>query len=445
MGAPSQAQLAALRALFGAAPDTTLRMIDKALAGAGGNMVLVRDMIADERADRGLRELALGPAAPLFAAREFGPVFPARMAAVLWGALKAREPALVSLAAEETRYLRDDDPSPPVLDELCLKAARLLRNRDASALRPEDMPLADDVAAYLELAPLARPALARLPEWLGRVSEDRTVALKIIMRDASAAMPDGAPRLLEILQAHLPEAQLLLRIISVATDRASDRYLADSELAVFGDRLLDAVERRVEQVRTFDPARPAAEARGLSEATTWACAVLAEFDRSFEISRDGPWGARVTGARRKLAASVEARLRDIELALAKALPTQKVKVSGRMTRPAPCLDRDPDPAAVAQAQGLFAFLEGTRAAAQVGGYGALRAQVAEKLRERLADYVDEVLHELPGRSVEDQARGQAFLELAAEFVERADDPKAAQLVRRRAAAALAIPPAERVA
>jgi hypothetical protein len=277
------------------------------------------------------------------------------------------------------------------------------------------------------------------------VSEDRTAALKIALRDASAAMPDGAPRLLELFQAHLPEPQLLLRIISVATDRASDRYLAESELAVFGDRLLEDVERRVEQVRTFEPARITAEARNLGEDVTRACSVLAEFDRSFEITRDGPWGRRVTGARRKLAANVEARLRDIEQAMARALPTQRVRTAGRMTRSAPCLDHSPDASAVAQAQGLFAFLEATRAAAQVGGYGALRAQIVEKLRERLSDYVDEVLHELPSRAAADQARGQAFLELAAEFLERADDPKSAQLVRRRAAAAAAIQPAERVA
>jgi hypothetical protein len=445
MGAPSQAQLAALKALFGAAPDTTLRMLDKALAGGGSSMAVVRDMIAEERADRSLREVAFGPVSPLFSAREFGPVFPARMAAVLWAALKSRQPGMVSLAAEETRYLRDDDPSPPVLDDLCRRAVRLLRDGDASVVRPDDQQIAEDLAAYLELAPLARPAVARLPEWLGRVSEDRTAALKIAMRDASALMGDGAPRLLEIFQAHLPEPQLLLRIISVATDRASDRYLAVSEMALFGERLLDDVDRRVEQVRTFDPARPAAAA-SLGDDITRACAILAEFDRSFEITRDGPWGQRVTNARRKLAANVEARLRDIEQALTRALPTQKVKIAGRMTRPAPCLDRSPDAAAVAQSQGLFAFLEATRAAAQVGGYGALRAQVAEKLRERLADYVDEVLHELPARGVADQARGQAFLELAAEFIERADDPKAAQLVRRRAAAAAALPPAaERVA
>lgn len=445
MGAPSQVQLAALRALFGAAPDSTLRMLDKALAGGGAAMVFVREMIEEERADRGLRETVLGPVAPLFAARDFGPVFPARMAAVLWGALKARESKTVALAAEETRYLRDDDPSPPVLDELCLTAARLLRDRDASAFRPGDEARADDVAAYLELAPLARPAVLRLPDWLGRVSEDKTASLKIAMRDASAAMPDGAPRLLEIFQANLPEPQLLLRIISVATDRAADRYLADSELAVFGDRLLDDVERRVENVRTFEPSRADADARSLGDHVTRACAVMAEFERSFEVSRDGPWGRRITAARRKLAASVEARLRDIEQAMSRALPTQRVKTSGRMTRPAPYLDRDPDPGAVAQAQGLFAFLEATRAAAQVGGYGALRAQVAEKLRERLADYVDEVLHELTSSGAVVPGRAQAYLELAAEFVERADDPKTAQLVRRRAAAALAAQPAERVA
>ena len=163
--------------------------------------------------------------------------------------------------------------------------------------------------------------------------------------------------------------------------------------------------------------------------------MLAEFERSVELTRDGPWGLRTTAARRKLAANVESRLRDLESAMGQALPMQKVRVAGRMTRAAPCLDQDPDPKAVAHAQGLFALLEATRGSAQVGGYGALHAQVSERLREKLVDYADDVVLAINAGEVADEARARAFLELAAELMEHADNVKGAQLIRRRAAAA----------
>ena len=42
---------------------------------------------------------------------------------------------------------------------------------------------------------------------------------------------------LEIVLGHLPEPQLILRLVACLTDRASDRYLASSELASFGVRM----------------------------------------------------------------------------------------------------------------------------------------------------------------------------------------------------------------
>jgi hypothetical protein len=431
---PSQVKLTALKTLFGSVPDAILLTLERLLGDSGPNMLMVRDMVGEERADRGLRELVFGPVAPLFRPRDQGPIFPQRLGVAIWSALKAREPLLVADAVEQTRYYHADDPAPLVLNDLCIRAARMLRQGQAP-LRGGDDALAGEIAAYFELAPLARAALPHMSDWLGRVSEERTAKLRIALNDASALMPDGAPRLLELLLLHLPDPQLILRIISVGTERANDRYLDASELATFGRRLLDDVDGRIEHVRTFDPNGAVAAACSLGEDVSRACTVLSEFERSVALTKDGPWGRRITEARRKLAANVEARLRDLEGAMNEALPMRKVRMAGRMTRAAPCLDRGADPRAVAYAQGLFALLAATRASAQLGGYGALHVTVSKRLRERLADYADDVVLAINAGEVPDEAHARVYLELAAEFLEHADDAKGAQLVRRRAAAA----------
>src|ERR1700752_2550369 len=104
MPGPSQAQLSALKALFGSVPDAVLRTLERLLGDSGPSMTMVRDMVGEERADRGLRDLVFGPVAPWFLPPEGGPSFPPRLGAVIWSALKRCEPQLVADAVEETRY-----------------------------------------------------------------------------------------------------------------------------------------------------------------------------------------------------------------------------------------------------------------------------------------------------------------------------------------------------
>jgi hypothetical protein len=425
----------ALKALFGAVPDDVLLTLERALLDGSPAMAQIRAMIGEERGDRGLRDAVFAPVRPLFASGRDGPAFPRRILSSLWTSLHAATPELVARARDEHRYLAGGSEAPKTFDELCHQAAVILRSGGAPAARALDPAVVEELAGYIDLTALARKTLVHVPDWLGRVTEERVATLKIALRDASALMEDGAPRLIELMMAHLPEPQLIVRIISVVTDRASDRYLAESELARFGERLLADVERRVERIRAFDPSQSNEDGRRVGEDVNFICGVLAELERSVELSRDGPWGKRVTAARRTVAAQVEARLRDVEGAVAKALPMQKVKVSGRMTRAAPVLDGDPDEAAVQRARGLLLLVESTRAAAPVGGYGALRTAVTEKLRARLDDYADETLEQLNAPTCLDETRPRVWLELAAEFLERVDGAKSAQLVRRRAAAA----------
>ncbi|HYF23914.1 MAG TPA: hypothetical protein VD929_11005 [Caulobacteraceae bacterium] len=441
MAGLSAVQLGAVRTLVQGAPDEALRSLSRALAGAaGGPMAEIRDMVSGEQGGRALRAAVLSPVLPLFTPRPDGVrglSFPRRALSGLWSLLAQEAPDLI---AEAERACRDWDPDaapPEVFDRACLRAAEALRARPETVFRSgeADAASAAELAACLELAPVVRAAAARLGEWLGRATDERIAALKLAFKDAVALQPDGAPRLMEMLLAHLSEASLSLRLIAMLMDRPAERYVASSELASFGERLLDDAEARIARIKAFQPHLGPGPAHDAACDVAAVCAAFAEFEQNVLLSKEGPWGSRVAAGRRALAQTVEMRLREVEDAVAQALPLQTVRLHGRMTRQAPKLEFDLDERVVTKARALSTFLEETRASAAVGGYGALRNQVAERVADRLDKYAEEVLALINGGEAGDEERARAHLELAAEFLGHAADPKAAQIVRRRAAVA----------
>src|SRR5690606_41951593 len=85
-----------------------------------------------------------------------------------WRELGARQPAAVGQAAEAVAETRYDAPPARVSAQLCLAAARLLRD-PAVGVWPDGE--AAELAAYFELAPLARRGVELLPEWTGKPTE----------------------------------------------------------------------------------------------------------------------------------------------------------------------------------------------------------------------------------------------------------------------------------
>ncbi len=443
---PTAAQLKAVRSLIAATPDAALGRLAAALGAGGEEFAPVLDIVLQEQMRRRTRQAAFAPVLPLFRARPDGvstPVFPPSLLTGVWKALGEHcSPAMQVATRDFELWEPDYDPAPETLNVLCREAARLLEEGLCGA---EETGQARELALYFKLAPLARLALARLPDWLGKATEERAAVLRLIFKDATSVCEDSAPRLMEMVLGQLEEAALILRPISLLTDRAGDRYLADSELRGFGERILALAERHVAGLKAFDPSGGAAAAHVAAAHARLAGDILAELEHSVDLSRDGPWGRRVAQSRQMIAGAIETRLREAEKAVEHALPMQEVRLTGRMTRPAPRLDAPPDPRFVEPARGLLTLLGETRHAAASGGFGALRTQVAEALSEWLEIYADELVHMLNGGEARDPAVAHQYLELAAEFLGCAENPKAAQIVRRRAAVAGAGVPSQDVA
>jgi hypothetical protein len=443
----SDSKMALVRGLVEQAPDSAIQNLLLALTADrrhDDSLTAVQYMLETEASDRRARNLAFAPIAPLCAARPFNALnFPPRTLSLIWRALKEQAPDDVAAAKSLILRWREIDAAPSaaaeVFNRLCARAAEGLRLGDgafAAAAAAADAGGGRDVlAACLDIAPVTRRALDQMPEWLGRMTSEKAAKLRLTYRDAVAIADDAGPRFFEMLAAHLAEPWLILRIISGVMDRPNEAYVAGSELASFGERVMADIEQRLAEIAAFQPSGGRSAAHAAAQTVHVTVAEIAELAQSIQLTPDGAWGQRIAGCKRTLALTIEGRLKAIDKAVAGALPLQTVRIGPRTLHGQPRLTHPVDREAVEKAATLLAFMNDVRHSAASGGFASAITKTLETLEQRLDSYVETVLEELRADDGVDPDNARAFLEVAAEFCGLVRDEKAAQIVRRRAAAA----------
>lgn len=439
-----QANLGLIRSLIERAPDKAVVELEAALSGGmgGGALVGVRSMIEAEVRDRSSRDTIFAPLKPMFGQRADGVVqqsFPAAAFSRLW---RASKQAFPDEALRAARARPDEGQPPPEWDQLCAHAAAALRD----GAHPDFAALAQmldagapgqaaELAAYLELTHIARAALLRLPEWLQRMTEDRAATARLAYKDAVAIRDDSGPRLFQVIFANLQEPWVTLRVIAAVMARPGDAYISGSELAVFGERLLEEIDRRLEQLKRFDFDGGAEAAMEICAHVRIISAIATEFEQSLHLGREGPWGHRLNKQKAALAKAAEGYLKKADGVVAAALPLAPVRIGGRTVRSAPKLDLPPDTREMRRARAVLTFVEQMRSVANAGGFSTLRGKVCEEVEHRLNSYVEDLLLTIHDGEGEEVAYARLYLDEAADLMGRIRDQKAAQIVRRRAAAA----------
>ena len=446
MSALTQERADVVRTLIQAAPDSAVRSLEAALRGetSGSSLSAVKTIVFEEMKDRQVRDAVFGPITPLFTPRADGFEqlnFPRVAFTRMWRALKALKPFETTQAANTPLRRYEDDPIPPIYDHLCKLAGDALKARQgdfaglAEMLNGQRPGAEAELAACLELAPIARNALAQLPTWLARMSDERQAAARLMFKDAVAISDDSGPRLIEILFAHLAEPWTILRVVSAVMLKPGDSYASSSELADFGMRLLRDIDKRAAFIKNFSYEGGTAAGREAADSLRIAASVAGEFEVSLAMARDGPWGERLAKQKQLLAAAAEGHLKKLEKIVGDALPSQTVRIGARKARGLPKLDGPPDPLAVRKAQAALAFFAGIRSVANQSGYGAMRAKVLEEVAHGLDGYLEELLSMIHSGEGDNLDLARQYLDIAAEFTGLVHDDQAAQIVRRRAAAA----------
>lgn len=445
MAALTSQKIEMLRMLVSASPDELVRTLEQAISadGAGGPLAAIGAMVEAEAAERSVRFTVLAPVAPMFGGAANGrPTWPRAALKSIWAGLNAESPDPMRQAVGACYGLDPDEPAPEIFDQLCLQAADGLDAAEAphyaaaaamcETARPGG---AAELVLCLRMAPIARPIVARLTDWVQRITDERRAIARLAYRDATALADGAGPLLFEMLAAHLRQPAMVLRIISAVMDHPGERYLAGSELARFGERALEEIEVRLGQLSAMKPGVGVQAGRDAGIAVQRAIEAMGELEQSVQLSRDGPWGQRRTKLKQTLASAVEALLREIDEAAALALPVQKLRYSARLIRTAPKLTDPPDESAINGALGLLSFADAVRPCAPDGGFGAVRTKVLETVGKRIDQYVEDVLEQIRAGEIEDDERAREFLGVAANLLALARDDKSAAIVRRRAAAA----------
>jgi hypothetical protein len=421
----SEAKIALVAKIFAAAPSAAVDRLESLLGVAqvaDPTLEPVYNIAAEEAGARRTLAAIFSPLIPLIC-----PATPPKRARLTmrqlrqaWNALSEGDSGLAESAGAVSRMLRPGDDPPHEFDLACRRAAELVGDAE--------------LARLLRLAPVLRALQPRLPGWVRSVTGETVAAIRLAFKDAIETDEDAGPLFWDAVMAMLDEPWRIIRLISAATDRPSDRYLAASELAPIGERILSDVDERLADLKHFDPAGGAAAGAKAATSVLVAVQVIDEFEQWLAMKKDGPWGMRIAAFKAALAVIMEARLRETEPAVAAALPTLG-RGPVKAVRPAPKLTEPPQPLLIARANAFLVLLDKGRTAANPGGFASARGKTVEALEKRLDQYCDDLLDLLHRKEVDDPERVRAYLEVAAEFYHRVKGPEAAQIVRRRAAAA----------
>jgi hypothetical protein len=450
MAALSERKLEIVRTLVETAPDSVVDGLHQALASASGDTALasVRRLVEGEVRERQLRNIVLLPIAPMCVGDGRDPLrltFPARVAGLIWRGLKLQAPAIIHNAELALYDYRPGETSTEQFDRLVKLAAKGIRAgelRDfrtvsevCDAARPDG---AASLLACLDLAPVVRGVAHRLPAWTGQQGGGANVGARLAYKDAVAVSEDAGPRFFQMLAAQLQHPWMILRIISAVMEKPTERYLAETELGMFGESILHDVEEALTAVAQLDvdggPAAATAAARLVDQVTMQAN----DLETYVTLARDSGWGLALGKHRKSLASIVEGRFRDAEKQFDLALPCGSSKIK-RLRRSVPKLDGAPDRAAVSRCETLLVFANEVRFSSNYGGFASARSKLLESLGEQLDAYVEEVLEQHRTGETPGEAAARSFLSVAADFNRLVRDDKAADLVRRRVAVAFAPP------
>lgn len=442
MGLIPDKRLNLLTGLVKSLPQSSLRSLELALGLTKDEaLVQVRDLVSVELEFRYTKEAVFAPYMPLFSTRADGlnaVEFPLWLLDNVWRALETHEPELYAQSRYALRGLRAEDPTPVVFFRLVTSAAAICRQYPDELLprKPAkgDREEIAEFANFLDLHRILRTTLAKLPEFMGRIDAEKAAALRLMFKDACEFSEEGGNRFMETLFANLDDATQIIKFVATVSDRPSDRFLAESELADFGERFLEAIEEGLAELKAFMTGQgKAGELAGAGDRIAASLGQLQSFAHYIELSRDGPWGKRVAEAHKTIAELVEAQLKGAERVFEDVLVMKSERIYGRVKKDVPRMDRFPKQETIDRAHNTGAFIREVRNTANAGGFASLHAKTVLALETILDSYFEALLDIANGEDRIDAEQVMTYFELVTDLMQALCGEEKAIVARRRVA------------
>ncbi|MFN3352318.1 MAG: hypothetical protein ACK4Z5_01815 [Brevundimonas sp.] len=429
MSALPAAKAAAVVQLVESVPDAALTRLAAAVSLMPGEQAAeLGRMIARESRDRELRAIAFSPVAALFTPRTDGfpaPTYPRAVMARLWKLASVPEPALTqkldAIGVEDAVVDR-------IGDQFLRAAARALRDTPDKAWPGADVAQRDRLALLFDLGQLMRKAAPRLRAWTARPDEDQVAELRVLFREAASMAPDGAERFVELIFAHVADAPLILRIVTLSAEAASNSdVLSNSELAPFVDGLLEATEQRVARIEAF-VARPTRDqVLDVAAAVDWCGDVLREMGLTVKPAPDSRWGKAVQAMKARVERQALSALKAGAKAVEAGFPLARPKGAHKSAPLEPDLTAAPDGPVIEQALSLLGMVERARLTLSEFGCESARQATMKDAIKHLADFAEKGLGQVRGPATD----GERLIRRAAEVLSGVGERELAKALGRR--------------
>lgn len=438
----SESQGKIVRSIVQTVPDAGLGQLTSVLSAQMGEhtMADVRDIVMMEMKDRKVRAIVFSPILSLCTKNQPGKSksrFPFVLPTLLWNALTDRAPKLMVQARDMAARWENEDLLPYIFNQACDEAIDGLQDNDpAFAAVVECLNKASptgvrDLIGYLKMSALLRDALLELPLWVSRMNADDALSVRLAYRDAANIASDGPARLFEVIYTNLESPWTILRIISAALDRPTDQFVANMDLGLFGELLLDQVEKLVETIAEVNLDEGATAGNVIATAVKTVISITTDFEDNLVLGKNGPWGRRIARSKRDLTNVCEALLNQVEVLLPRALPVAAAAKNARALNRSPNIDVPPEPLAEARLEAILVFMAAVRSIASVSGIGVLRARVLTDTQEFLEYYGKGAVGLLTDFNVSSEAVRER-IHAVAKYVALVHDEATAEQLRRRA-------------
>jgi hypothetical protein len=245
--------------------------------------------------------------------------------------------------------------------------------------------------------------------------------------------PEAAPYVAVVAMQRLERPWEALKLPMNVTRQSQDTLISSTDMGLVGEILFGDIEYYLSMIRAARPNHFDADALvgHLIGFTSLSTGMV----KAIEMRRDGKWGQRLLGDRAAVAEVMDGFMERAMKDVSAALPTIKSGSYSGGPR-VPDLAHHTDPEKSDRALAYARLVSGCRSFAPAASFGASNKEAIDEISVMLKSYTEDLLKELRSVTGDRRTNAEAHFHLAVEIAALIFSQEEADLLRRRARAAM---------